>query len=540
MGSIRDPDEYQELLNRSPDVLFVLDGNLQLEFINSSVETLLGIDQDAIIGQHASEFLDHDAVSHRDFNLAIEACERVMEDPDVESDMFEISLRDTSGNQIDAEYHITSLPAGDSKRRSRILGVIRDVTKRNERESEIRIQRDELQIISTINEETCKTIEELIEAEDTEELYRQVCSRFIELQYIFSVYIFEGGPESGHPSVVTTSSDGKGVESLAYSESPLSGSDLIDEMRHIEEPTVIDDPATYFPEWTEVGRSMVPEFGILVPIQIYENTMAILGIISSNKTILSDQVMNSLQILGDVIGYATEAIRNRRLRFADTVTELTIRIHDSEAPLVAISEALEGTVTADGNVMLSNDLLGIFVTISRPIDGCIGRSELESVVNQCDWITDYSIISTDDEQWRIVLKTNLALGDELEAGSRVASAVAADGQQTMTLELAPGVDPSSVLDRVQSRFNDTQLVSIQTVPHRSNWTGQPFGDAVQELTPKQRDSLKAAYLAGYFDWPARQSNAEEVAEILGITSATFHGHLRKAQSKLIGASLAEF
>ncbi|MFB9807927.1 helix-turn-helix domain-containing protein [Haladaptatus pallidirubidus] len=55
----------------------------------------------------------------------------------------------------------------------------------------------------------------------------------------------------------------------------------------------------------------------------------------------------------------------------------------------------------------------------------------------------------------------------------------------------------------------------------------------ESLTDCQWAALETAYLAGFFEWP-RNSTGEDVAASLGVSPPTFHQHLRRAQSKLLG------
>jgi predicted DNA binding protein len=58
-----------------------------------------------------------------------------------------------------------------------------------------------------------------------------------------------------------------------------------------------------------------------------------------------------------------------------------------------------------------------------------------------------------------------------------------------------------------------------------------------DLTERQRSALEAAYHAGFFDWP-RDVSGGEMAESLGVSSPTFHQHLRKAEQKILDALLS--
>lgn len=58
------------------------------------------------------------------------------------------------------------------------------------------------------------------------------------------------------------------------------------------------------------------------------------------------------------------------------------------------------------------------------------------------------------------------------------------------------------------------------------------------LTRQQIDVVLKSYEMGYFDWP-RQATGEEISDELGLSSPTFHQHLRVAMRKIIVAYLGE-
>ena len=58
------------------------------------------------------------------------------------------------------------------------------------------------------------------------------------------------------------------------------------------------------------------------------------------------------------------------------------------------------------------------------------------------------------------------------------------------------------------------------------------------LTDRQRDVASEALARGYYDWP-RGINNGDLADELGISRATLHEHLRKAERKLLSAVLAD-
>ncbi|QFU84630.1 helix-turn-helix domain-containing protein [Natronorubrum aibiense] len=58
------------------------------------------------------------------------------------------------------------------------------------------------------------------------------------------------------------------------------------------------------------------------------------------------------------------------------------------------------------------------------------------------------------------------------------------------------------------------------------------------LTERQREVVTEALERGYYDWPRELTN-ETLADELGISRATLHEHLRKAERTLLSSALAE-
>ncbi|WP_010612695.1 helix-turn-helix domain-containing protein, partial [Halococcus hamelinensis] len=113
-----------------------------------------------------------------------------------------------------------------------------------------------------------------------------------------------------------------------------------------------------------------------------------------------------------------------------------------------------------------------------------------------------------------------------------------DGEARLVCEVAADTDVRRVVDAFEAAYPGTALLSKRAVELPVG-TEAGFRQAVDDrLTEKQRAAVRAAFFAGYYDWP-RGSTAEELAASMGISSPTLHSHLRKAQRKLLTAFLDE-
>lgn len=63
-------------------------------------------------------------------------------------------------------------------------------------------------------------------------------------------------------------------------------------------------------------------------------------------------------------------------------------------------------------------------------------------------------------------------------------------------------------------------------------------DSDSQVTDRQREVVREALSRGYYDWPREITN-EQLAEELGISRATLHEHLRKAEQTVLSSVLAD-
>jgi predicted DNA binding protein len=103
----------------------------------------------------------------------------------------------------------------------------------------------------------------------------------------------------------------------------------------------------------------------------------------------------------------------------------------------------------------------------------------------------------------------------------------ADGAVEFTV-LGAGPDLRSAIETVEA------VAEVSVLAVRDGWTG---GEA-DVLTDRQREVLRVARAAGYYDSP-RAATQEDVADSLGLAPSTVAEHLRKAESALVDRALGD-
>lgn len=123
-----------------------------------------------------------------------------------------------------------------------------------------------------------------------------------------------------------------------------------------------------------------------------------------------------------------------------------------------------------------------------------------------------------------------------ELGGLPREVVGTGGEGRIVAEIPAQYDPAAVVGTFLEDHPRAELAAKREAASAT----PPFSDAAfrqvvhTHLTDRQREVLRTAFEAGYYDWP-RGCTGEDVAEELGITSATFSEHVHAAERNLLGA-----
>jgi predicted DNA binding protein len=114
----------------------------------------------------------------------------------------------------------------------------------------------------------------------------------------------------------------------------------------------------------------------------------------------------------------------------------------------------------------------------------------------------------------------------------VPNALSFDGAARLTVSVPAGTEVRELVGLLQSACEGAELVARRD-RERAIRTRATFGSELEaQLTPRQLEVLKTAYLSGFFDSP-RQLTGEQVASSLDISQPTFSNHLRAGLRKLL-------
>ncbi|NHX35768.1 MULTISPECIES: bacterio-opsin activator domain-containing protein [Halolamina] len=295
--------------------------------------------------------------------------------------------------------------------------------------------------------------------------------------------------------------------------------------RHLDDHGDAVDAAVADGEIRQVDGGNGPV--VIVPVPTDDSA----GVLALGTTVESDgRTTDTLTALAGQVGHALTAVERKRLLLADAVVELDFRCPASASVVADLSAALDCRVELSGVVPVDDGLLLYYLDVEGAgAEAVMDRAEAADGVDDVRVLAEYGDGATVE-----VVVTDTPAMALLDAGGRVHSLVATGGTATLTGELAGDADVRAAVDAVTAVHPDVALLAKRRTDHPAE-TAAGFRERLADrLSDRQATVLRAAYHAGYFEWP-RDSTAEELADSVGVSSPTLHNHLRNAEGKLLTA-----
>lgn len=513
-----------KLLESLPDLVYIVDMDGRLVWWNDRLNEVTGYDDEALSALDAFGLVPADQRE-----AAVAAFAKVgTYDPET---TMEFDVLTSDGDRIPHEFNGSVIGLDD---RTVVATVARDVTPRRERDREIRRQRDELETLNSISETVYEVIQAVIDAATREEIESAVCERLAASDLYQAVWIARNDTGGTVEPVGGVAATDDFVETIAELNDldwkrPAEVAVETGEIQVIQgfADSVIPDRAKAVAETLDVHS------GASVPVVHRGTVDGVLSVYSSRLNAFSAREQAAFERLGEVIGFATNAVRTERLLLSDTATELTFRISGPDALLASLSSEADGpcrkewsTAVEDGEGNYRHYVTVEGLDPERVREMAADRSTIESIEHVGDNGDEhvFGVVTSDSFTRRLI-----------DVGATPTSMIARDGETTIVAELSGDADVRPVVEAANELY-DAALVSKRDLERPVRTTDEYHHGVADRLSDQQLAALRHAYFGGYFSWP-RDATAEEIAERMAVSSPTFHYHLRHAQRALVDAFL---
>ncbi|WP_132057492.1 bacterio-opsin activator domain-containing protein [Halorussus amylolyticus] len=520
----RQVQQLTAIIESSTDAIMVKDREGRYQFVNEATAEYLGRDKEAVVGETDEElFGEETGAEIRRRERAVRETER--------THTCEETLEVADGERV---FESTRTPyyAPDGDLAGTVT-VCRDVTDRKVRERTLESQRDELATVNRINEVAREVIRELIAEPNREEIEQAVCDRLVGSELYQVAWV--GHPDSSATEqryAIGSELSGDLRKTISIADPSSESDEPVPRAYHTGETVVVPNAAADDSLPEERRTALLDSglrSGIAVPIQYGNATYGVLAVGSDRCSAFSERETDAFELLGEVIGFAINAVKHRQLALSDTITELEFRLADSNSFYIAASEELgcpsrlEGVAVGPDGSLLRYD--------------SVSDADAQSVLDfaaEWDAVEDVRVVSEHCDRALIefALSGSSVVLTLSEYGANTVEAVASNGEGRIVAELPTDADVREVVEHVQSVFPGVELAAKHEREREVQTAHEFRQELTDRLTDAQRTALRASYFSGYYEWP-RDSTAEEIAESLDIASPTLHEHLRAAQRELL-------
>ncbi|ELY54499.1 bacterio-opsin activator domain-containing protein [Natronococcus jeotgali] len=502
--------DYRSILEGSSAVVWLLDGDGEVAYASPATDEELGISPDELEGRSVSQVVhpeDRDAVR--------EAVAAAADGPLGASERVRVRLGRADGARRTAELRASN----------RLEGIVATVAAEPATEAEQLLER--LQRLG-------ETGQDLLGATDREAVYRRLCRGAaslecedgrIELAWVGAI---EGG-ETLEPRAVAGAGDGR-LGSLARRHASTMGRAIPESASADRLTEGADEP------WRERALEAGIRSALCVPLRYEGFRYGALVLYSTAPAAFDEPTRRGLERLGRVAGVAIDAMESRRALRGDAVAELEFVLRESE-PLASIAHRIGRPLTIR-SVVPTDGGGTVFATVPDEADegGEPDGAPLEAV----DGLESVRSVGTVGGQRLLefrVAEPSVATAVAAHGGG-VRTLTPTDDRTRLVLELAGPNDVRTFVGALEREW-DLELVARRQ-RGRSPEKAVALDAALRErLSERQRQTLEAAYYAGFFEWP-RETTGEGVADSLGISQPTFSRHLRVAQGTVLSVLFDEF
>jgi len=415
-----------------------------------------------------------------------------------------------------------------------VFVYVRDRSSHREQQQRIDQLEHRLDRLETIDATMATVLRQVIDASAPKEVLQTVCNRLGQTNLYEFTWVGERDVTDDTLQVVASAGDAPDMlerirESLADNQ-PLPEREAVTTgetqvVQRIAEDEWIPRPVRL----AGFGRGL--QSCIAIPLSYRETVYGVLCLYAAREHGFEKQERASLETLGAIAGFAINAIRQEDLLFADTVTELTVKIRDSTVPFADAAKNGDCQVSLAGAVPRDDDSLLCYL---RPADD---SDAVTRALRDHDAVLDVRAIGGNDDTdteslLEVTVTGDTALATFAAWGATILSAEYSGGVARISAQVSSESDLRQLVSAVDSDVAETEVVAKQEREREPETVGA-FQSALDEaLTDKQRRVLRTAYLSDYFASP-RGSTSEEVADALDVTGPTVLYHLRRGQRKLL-------
>jgi len=402
-----------------------------------------------------------------------------------------------------------------------------------ERKSELKRKNEQLQRMQRVNREIRDITQALMGATSKDEIKRLVVERLANSDPYRFVWFGErdfatdgivasasAGVEEGYLDAVEVTSD-----TSETGQGP-TGRAIRTREPQIQNNLQSDPP---FEPWRQEAMQRGYRASIAVPVGYNETVYGLLNLYANEPGVFTEMEAAVLAELGEMIGYALNAMERYNALVSEESVELEFVVRDLSNPVLSLLRERGGSARLEHLGDRGTDSLRVFVAFTG-----LDFETIDSFSREHLGGNDLTLIR--DRDGELIVEMHLPddsfLVSLIDRGAMPTDISATPEEGRVTVRIPQSASVREYVELFQDRYgDDVELVARRDSPAPVQTQAEFERAYVDRLTERQREVLQTAYFAGYFEQP-RESSAREVADMLGVSQPTVGRHLRNSQQTL--------
>lgn len=408
-----------------------------------------------------------------------------------------------------------------------------------ERKNELEEQTRALERVNRINDVIRGITQELIQASTREQVVQAVCERFTGAEAYRFAWIGSRDAVTGEvvPEAWAGVGDGYLGELATSIEDESAARGPTGRAVRTHEPQVNDNISANppFEPWRQAALERGYRSSIAVPLVYQESLYGVLNLYATESGMFGEMEQAVLAELGETIGYALNAINRKQALVSEQSVELEFRIGDVGGSLLGLADEVDDEFEFRKTIQRADGSVQLFFTVQGvPPDEVTGFAERSADVERVTLVAERD----ENSLYECTVDRSAFLSTLLDRGAVLqhVSATGTDGR--VVVRVPHDTDIRTFAELFAAEYDDASLVARREVdePIKSQ---QGFeAEFRDQLTERQEEVLQTAFFAGFFEDP-RESTAQEIADILGVSQPTVSRHVRAGERALFSMLFEE-
>jgi len=401
-----------------------------------------------------------------------------------------------------------------------------------ERDRELRRRNRRLARLNRINDVIREIDGALVGADTHEEIEYAVCERLTRDDRFSFAWI--GALDEDSEEVTPQAWAGEKEEYLNSTSFALDTTEPEPTARAVNthELTVVSNVADRLrgADWRPEALSHGYRSVLSLPLVHNESFYGVLSVYASQQGVFDETTQTVLSELGETIGAAITAIKQRDALLSDTVTQLEYETTDEEAPLLRLACAADCKIDLDEGIQQTADGVVAFATIH---DGSV--EDLQAAAAEIVGIDDCRAVTDPDSEGGLTVQLRLPRSfvatQLVEEGAVLRELSVTSSRMRLEIEVPRPITVRTIDNVLTAVYPDATLRSQHERRRSMTTTDRLRSRILDRLTDRQLEVARTAYHSGFFETP-RRSTGEDVAATLGISPSAFYQLNRIVQRKL--------